>query len=150
MNFFQRYFETVGKKIQEVDFALFSQAIDSVKKSSSNGNKIIIAGNGGSASIASHVAVDLTKNAKIRTIDFNEAGLITCFANDYGYEYWIEKALEFYGSKGDVCILISSSGKSINIINAGKRAKAMGMALITFSDKISTCEIKMKIALCLK
>ena len=50
-----------------------------------NGNKVIFLGNGGSAAMASHCAVDLTKNAGIRAINFNEADLITCLANDYGY-----------------------------------------------------------------
>ena len=85
--------------------------------------KIIICGNGGSASIASHFSVDLTKNAKIKCVNFNEANLITCFSNDYGYEKWIEKSLKFYGEKGDCLILISSSGKSKNMINAAKYAK---------------------------
>jgi D-sedoheptulose 7-phosphate isomerase len=85
--------------------------------------KILILGNGGSAAIASHVSVDLTKNAKIRTVNFNESDLITCFSNDYGYEKWIEKTIEFYGDKKDIIILISSSGKSKNMINACKAAK---------------------------
>ena len=51
-------------------------------------NKVIIAGNGASASIANHVAVDFTKVNHIRSINFNEANLITCLANDFGYENW--------------------------------------------------------------
>ena len=86
-------------------------------------NKVMIFGNGGSAAIASHVSVDLTKNAKIRCTNYNEADLITCFANDYGYERWIEKAVDFYADQNDVLILISSSGKSKNMINACKSAK---------------------------
>ena len=85
--------------------------------------KILIFGNGGSAAIASHVSVDLTKNAKIRTVNFNESDLITCFSNDYGYERWIEKAVDFYADKNDTLVLISSSGKSKNMINACKAAK---------------------------
>ena len=91
----------------------------SVQKSK---NKIMIFGNGGSAAIASHVSVDLTKNANIRCTNYNEADLITCFANDYGYERWIEKAIDFYADQNDVLILISSSGKSKNMINACKSA----------------------------
>ena len=86
--------------------------------------KVLIFGNGGSAAMASHFSVDLTKNAKIRCVNFNESDLITCFANDYGYKEWVRKAVEFYGDKGDVGIFISSSGKSQNIINgcyAGKK-----------------------------
>ena len=80
--------------------------------------KILIFGNGGSAAIASHFSVDLTKNAKIRCTNYNEPDLITCFSNDFGYERWIEMAIKYYGNKGDVLIVISSSGKSKNMINA--------------------------------
>ena len=90
---------------------------------SSNNKKIIIIGNGGSASIASHFSVDLTKNAKLRCLNFSDAGLITCFSNDYGFEYWAEKAIDFYGDEGDLLIVISSSGQSQNIINAVKAAR---------------------------
>ena len=97
------------------------------------GNKVLIAGNGGSAAMASHVSVDLTKQAGIRTVNFNEADLITCFANDYGYENWVAKAIEFYGDEGDVVILISSSGKSPNMINAAIQAKSMNITVITLT-----------------
>ena len=90
---------------------------DALKFASRKGNKSIIVGNGGSAAIASHFAVDLTKNAKTRCVNFNESDLITCFSNDYGYEHWVEKAVEFYGDDGDVFIGISSSGSSKNILN---------------------------------
>ena len=93
------------------------QVKDALVTASENGKKVIIVGNGGSAAMASHVSVDLTKNAGIRSINFNESDLITCFANDYGYEHWVEKAVEFYGDKGDVFIGISSSGSSENILN---------------------------------
>ena len=90
---------------------------DALVTASDNGKKVIIVGNGGSAAMASHVSVDLTKNAGIRCINFNENDLITCFANDYGYEKWVEKAVEFYGDEMDVFIGISSSGSSENILN---------------------------------
>ena len=101
-----------------------------IKKSK---KKIMIAGNGGSSAIASHVSVDLTKNCRIRCTNFNEYDLITCFANDFGYEKWLQKAIEYYYDKGDCIILISSSGKSKNIINAARYAKKRGIYLITFS-----------------
>ena len=88
-----------------------------------NGKKILIFGNGGSAAIASHFSVDLTKNAKIRCTNYNESDLITCFSNDFGYENWIKMAINYFGDKGDVLIVISSSGKSRNIINACTAAK---------------------------
>ena len=88
-----------------------------------NNKKVLIFGNGGSAAIASHFSVDLTKNAKLRCLNFNESGLITCFSNDYGFEHWAEKAVDFYGDEGDLLIVISSSGKSENMINAVKAAR---------------------------
>lgn len=103
------------------------------EKANLSGKKIIFVGNGGSAAIASHCSVDLMKSAGIRAINFNEADLITCFANDYGYEKWVEKAVGFYGDKGDVLVLISSSGRSFNIINAAEKAKKMGIEVITLS-----------------
>ena len=75
--------------------------------------------------MASHVAVDFTKAAGIRAINFNEADLLTCFANDYGYENWVVKALEFYADEGDLVILVSSSGQSPNMLNGAKQAKEM-------------------------
>lgn len=99
----------------------------------SNGRKTIIAGNGGSAAIASHCAVDITKHAGVRCLTFNEAGLITCFANDYGYDRWVEKALEFYADPGDVVILVSSSGRSRNMICAAEHARQRGTTLVTFT-----------------
>ena len=95
-----------------------------------NNAKIMIFGNGGSAAIASHVSVDLTKNANIRSVNFNEADLITCFSNDYGYERWVEKTIDFYADNNDVLILISSSGKSLNMINACKAARNKKMSKI--------------------
>ena len=97
------------------------------------GKKAIVSGNGGSAAIAGHAAVDFTKQAGIRTVNFNEPSLITCFANDYGYEKWLSKAIEFYGDKGDIAILISTSGSSLNMINAAKAAKKLDMQVITFT-----------------
>ena len=85
--------------------------------------KILIFGNGGSASIASHFSVDLIKNTKIRCINYNEADLITCFSNDFGYERWVEMTIKYFGDKGDILIVISSSGKSKNMINACIAAK---------------------------
>ena len=100
----------------------------------SQGNKALIVGNGGSAAIASHFSVDLTKNASVRCINFNEADLITCFANDYGFDDWIKHAVRFFGDEGDIFIAISSSGKSKDIINGCISAKENNFSkIVTFS-----------------
>ena len=66
--------------------------------------------------------------------NYNEADLITCFSNDYGYEKWVEKTIDFYSEKNDALILISSSGESQNMINACKFAKKKNFSkIITFT-----------------
>ncbi len=105
-----------------------------LKKTHSEGKKTMIFGNGGSAAIASHFSVDLTKNARVRCTNYNESDLLTCFSNDYGYEKWVEKAIEFYGDKGDTLILISAGGNSPNMTNGAKQGKKMGFSkIITFT-----------------
>jgi len=133
MKFFAYYFSILSKKIKDVDLNILNQVAEMIVSTNRNGGKTLIVGNGGSAATASHVSVDLTKNANIRAVNFNEADLLTCFSNDYGYERWVEKAIEFYADSGDLAILISSSGTSKNIINGGLKAKNMGLKVITFS-----------------
>jgi len=138
-NYFGLYKKTLfNDKINE-DLVLFKKLIVNTKKKR---NKIIFAGNGGSAAMASHCSVDLTKNAGVRSINFNEADLITCFANDFGYDKWVEKAIEFYGDKGDVVVLISSSGNSMNMVNAARRAKELGFKIVTFTGFERTNKLK--------
>jgi len=99
------------------------EVADLLKHIHRQNKKVLIFGNGGSAAISSHFSVDLTKNAGLRCVNFNEADLITCFANDYGFERWVEKAVDFYGDEGDLLIVISSSGSSKNMLNGVKAAR---------------------------
>ena len=125
INFIKDYFTKLNslmnfsdsdlKKIEE-----FSKILIDTEKS---GNNIFIFGNGGSSAIASHFSVDLTKNARVKCLNLNEYDLITCFSNDYGYERWVEKSIEFYCKKGDTIILISAGGNSLNMINGANKAK---------------------------
>ena len=101
-----------------------------VLRASRSGRKVMLVGNGGSAAMASHVGGDLTKNAGGRAVNFNEADLITCFANDYGYEQWMAKAVERYGDAGDVLIAISSSGQSKSVLNACEAARRVKCASV--------------------
>jgi phosphoheptose isomerase len=106
---------------------------DCVTQLIQNDGKIMLCGNGGSAAIASHLSVDLNKNAKIQSISFNDPGIITCYANDFGYKNWISKTIELSLTNKDVVVLISSSGKSLNILNAAKYAKKKNIQTITLS-----------------
>ena len=98
-----------------------------------NGKKTLIFGNGGSAAIASHFSVDITKNAGVRCVNFNESDLLTCFSNDFGYEKWVEKCIEYYGDKEDVAIFISSGGNSQNMLNGAKKAKEKNLVKSSLS-----------------
>lgn len=133
MEFFGDYFEQIRQCLGKVHVTELERAADLIHTTQSLERKVMIVGNGGSAAMASHVAVDLTKVAGVRAITFNEADLLTCFANDYGYEHWVEKALDFYSDDGDLVIAISSSGRSPNIINGAKRALELKLNLITLS-----------------
>lgn len=130
-NFLNQYSSQILSLIdnQEKNFTKVCNLIKKIKKN----EKIIVCGNGGSSSIASHVAVDISKTLKINATTFADDNLITCFANDYGYEQWTSEALKIYSNDKDLIILISSSGRSKNIVNAAKFAKKQGNPLITLS-----------------
>ena len=124
INFLKEYFNSLKSLIDnEKYFDDLIKVKDILKKTHLSGKKTMIFGNGGSAAIASHFSVDLTKNARVRCSNYNESDLLTCFSNDYGYERWVEKAIEFYADEGDSLILISAGGNSPNMINGAKRAK---------------------------
>jgi D-sedoheptulose 7-phosphate isomerase len=97
------------------------------------GNKIILFGNGGSSTIASHTATDFLKNAEIPALAFSDPSLLTCLSNDLGYENVFNKPTGMFAKEGDVVFAISSSGKSQNILNAAAAAKNKGCFLVTLS-----------------
>ena len=108
---------------------------DLVLQVRASGKKMMFAGNGASASIASHARVDFTKQGKCRSLDFNEPNLITAFANDYGFENFMARATEFFADDGDVLVLVSVSGTSPNCVEAAKYARARGLKVVSFTGK---------------
>jgi D-sedoheptulose 7-phosphate isomerase len=99
------------------------------------GKKLIFAGNGASASTSSHARVDFSKQAKCRSIDFNEPNLITAFSNDYGYENFMARATEYFSDDGDIIVLISVSGSSPNCVKAAEYARERGLKVVSFTGK---------------
>lgn len=112
---------------------LIARLKDRIAEARDAERKLMLAGNGASASIASHLATDFSKQGKVRAMAFNDANLITALGNDCGYENWIARALDFYADKGDVLILISSSGKSPNVVKAAQRGKELGLYVAAFT-----------------
>ena len=132
-SFFDQFYDLINNKAKSIDSNKLIELAKLIRTTKLNSGRVIIVGNGGSAAIASHVAIDLTKAANIRSINFNEASLLTCFSNDYGYENWVQQALDFFADNNDIVILISSSGQSPNIINGARQAMAMNLPLVTLT-----------------
>jgi D-sedoheptulose 7-phosphate isomerase len=104
------------------------------KEKHSSSDTIFIAGNGGSASLAGHMAVDLYKQGglKGKVIPLTDLAITTAIGNDIGYEQVFAHPLETMGSKGDILVVISASGNSPNILGALQVAKDKSMRTIGF------------------
>ncbi|MDD5680731.1 MAG: SIS domain-containing protein [Candidatus Omnitrophica bacterium] len=102
-------------------------------KQGGSGKKLLFIGNGGSASIASHMAADFCKNAGLPALAFNDSSLLTCVSNDLGYEHVFGKPVGLFAEKGDILFAISSSGKSDNILRGVKAARNKGGTVVTLS-----------------
>ena len=110
-----------------------TKVIELMRNGSMNGNKIIFVGNGGSASIASHMAIDYSKNGRLPAVSFNDGAALTCIGNDLGYENVFSEQIKLHAKQDDLLIAISSSGASQNILNALTQARAVGCNIITMS-----------------
>jgi len=105
-----------------------------------NGNKLLIAGNGGSLCDAMHFAEELTgifrhKRKALPAIALSDPGHLSCMANDVGYHDVFSRAVEALGREGDVFVALTTSGNSQNLIHAVEMAKAMGLKTISFLGK---------------
>ena len=100
---------------------------------SSPTQKLFVVGNGGSAAIAIHTLADYANAGGLKTTDLFSPSLLTCMANDYGYEHVFSKPIEMLAEQGDLLFAISSSGNSPNILNACESALAKDCQVFTFS-----------------
>ena len=115
----KKYISNYNSLFTELDeVEILKKKIRTFKNSSNK--KILLFGNGGSSSNCAHIATDLVKVNKIKALSFNDHNLITCFANDYGFENWIKETIKNFCGRNDFVILISSSGNSKNMLNAAK------------------------------
>jgi D-sedoheptulose 7-phosphate isomerase len=132
----RKYYDEYLRNI-EPDFLFenLNKFKDLLEHTSRNSGKAIFSGNGASAAIASHAALDFTKQAKIKSVTYHDSALITAYSNDYGYDKWLEKVLESNLNQYDILVLISVSGESPNIIEAAKYAKSKDIKIITFTGK---------------
>jgi D-sedoheptulose 7-phosphate isomerase len=106
-----------------------------------NGNKTLIAGNGGSAGDAQHIAAELVSRFYLNRPGLSsialstDSSIITAIANDFGYDKVFSKQIKAYGTPGDVFIGISTSGNSQNVINAIEECKKMGIYTVAFTGE---------------
>lgn len=103
------------------------------KSSMDEGRSIFWVGNGGSTAICSHLSQDIMNKLGIKSHCFSDPSLMTCMANDYGYENVYARPLTVHASENDILIAISSSGNSENILNAVAVARKKNMQIITLS-----------------
>ena len=107
--------------------------IESAKATHAAGNKLMFVGNGGSAAIAGHMAIDYSKNGGLRAMAFNDGAALTCLGNDLGYDQVFACQIEWHARPGDLLIAISSSGRSANILNAVAEARRRDCRILTLS-----------------
>ena len=124
----------------EHSMLFMQQAAHLLATAFSNGNKLIIAGNGGSLCDAAHFAEELTglfrqKRRALPAIALSEPGHITCTGNDLGFEWVFSRGVEAFGKPGDVFVGLTTSGNSPNILHAIQRAKELGLSTIAFLGK---------------
>ncbi|NUO09105.1 MAG: SIS domain-containing protein [Candidatus Brocadia sp.] len=104
-----------------------------ITSQAASGYKTIFIGNGGSAAISSHMAIDFWKNGGMKAISFNDGPLLTCIGNDYGYQHVFGKPIEMFADAGDILVAISSSGKSENILLGVQAARTKNCKVVTLS-----------------
>ena len=143
-DFLKKYFASFDESLKSIsvtdaagDKMEYANAVEKIvellKAVQQQNKKVMMIGNGGSAGICSHMAVDYWKNGKIRATAFNDTSLLTCLSNDIGFEEVFSKSIEMFADAGDVTFCISSSGKSKNILNGADVSGNKKCITVTFS-----------------
>jgi D-sedoheptulose 7-phosphate isomerase len=136
--FVKQYFATTHEQLDAIPPEAVGRLGHRLLETAEGGAQILLAGNGGSASTASHFACDLAKTVlgskpELRTSRFravslsDNAALLTAWANDVSYESVFGEQVKMLGRPGDVLCVISASGSSPNVVEAARVAKSMGL-----------------------
>lgn len=160
MSGIRKHFEDAQALINTVlaDPAFFSsveKAGETMVASIRAGGKIMSCGNGGSMADAMHFAEELTgryrdNRPSIAAISISDPTHITCVGNDYGFDFIFSRFVEGVGKPGDVLLGISTSGKSKNVIEAAKAARAKGIKVVCLTGKdggelASLCDVEVRV-----
>jgi len=139
-NDYQLLIDDVNSTPEEY-FVSYQKAADLTAETIANGNKVLICGNGGSSSTASHITNDFVGHINnwqrngYPAISFTDTAVITAVANDFGYEKIFEKQVNAYGKQDDLLWCFSTSGNSANIVLAVEEAKRKGIKTIVFTAR---------------
>ena len=142
-DFFSDYSQKLSDNLTSFDWSPVLELAKMIEKAWRDGAQVFLCGNGGSAGNASHIVNDLifavsegkVPGIKASALTANPA-VITCLANDLGYEHIFSEQLLVAANKGDILVALSGSGNSPNIVNALKQAGKMQMhsaAILGFS-----------------
>jgi D-sedoheptulose 7-phosphate isomerase len=137
MQFAIDYLEDLKKVLTELDPSAIGKSISWLKEARDNGGVVFVCGNGGSASIASHMVVDIVKGAsykhkaRFKMIALTDSvATIMAYANDVDYDCVFVEQLRNFVQKGDVLLAISGSGNSRNVLKAVEYANSVGARTI--------------------
>jgi D-sedoheptulose 7-phosphate isomerase len=137
---FRRSLDVLAHAAGDAEFGAAMLAIaQAVENSLRAGGKVMLAGNGGSASDAQHIAGEFLSRLRFDRHPLpaialtTDSSVLTAIGNDYGYEQVFERQLRGLGRKGDVFIAISTSGKSPNVLAALRAARELGVTTVGFT-----------------
>ena len=141
MQFAIEYLNDLRKTIEGLDPEAIGMSISWLKEARDKGRMIYICGNGGSASIAQHMVVDIVKGAsygheiRFKMVDLTTSvSTITAYANDVGYDSVFVEQLRNFAREGDVLLAISGSGNSPNVLRAVEYANGIGCRTIALTQ----------------
>ena len=155
-NYIEKSIETKNKILKSEEILLLiEQAANLIIEAYKNGNKVLTAGNGGSAGDAQHIAAELVSKFFMErqalsaiTLTANTS-ILTSVGNDYDHAQVFARQVQAHGKAGDILIAISTSGNSKNIVQAVKEARKIGVKVIGLTgskacdmDGICDCQIK--------
>ena len=121
MNPFREYIDTLESAHMEDEFQKYLTAFKSHKR-------IIILGNGGSSSVASHISQDYMKFQEKKVSLLSDPSMITMLSNDFGYDWAYQKFLEYYVEDDTLVVIMSSSGESNNMLNSMEHCEKCGIS----------------------
>lgn len=135
-----RYMRDLSELALRLDAQATGRAAQEIVETVRAGHAVFVAGNGGSASTAGHIACDLlgtcraSGHPKARVIAMaDNAATLTAFANDYGYEEVFAYQLGLQAEPGDLLLLLSVSGESPNLVRAAQTARGLGMRVVAWT-----------------